>query len=332
MWRRGILVCLIAPLLVFLGFQFAPPPAWDALPTDYTGRTAGWVSVEWTMEAHTSEEIETWFAPRQMDDLWIYTSYLKADDTFNQTYDHAIDLNRELETLLPNTRRLAWIGVPISVTEPDGFFNQNRLNDPAIRQQIADFCAFAVETLGFDGIHLNAELIPEGDPAYLLTLEAIRAALPPDAFLSTTAHALRQTHSVTFTPYPIMAHHASVPYLQEIAKRVDQIGLMAYDSGLSFARDYRLWAAYQTQTASEALAGSDVELFIGLPVSLEWSGSHQTQAEYLGNALAGFRSGIAASASPQSITGIAIYPDWEMSTSQWDEVRRALGKFDTTSS
>jgi hypothetical protein len=325
MWRRRILVTISLLLLLFLGYQFAPPPAWDALPAGYTGRTAAWVSIEWSIEAHTPEQIQAAFAPYQIDDLWVYTSYLKPDGTFNETYAHAAEFNRAFEELAPHVRRLAWIGVPISITQPDGTVVANRLNDPAVRAQIAEFCAFAVETLGFDGVHLNAELIPEGDPAFLQTLEAIRKALPEEAWFSTTAHALRLTENVTWTPYPAIMHHWSAAYLQQVAQHVDQIGLMAYDSGLPFAADYRAWMTYQTQAASEALANSNVELFIGLPVSQEWTPSHQTQAETLAQALAGFRSGLHASRAPQAVTGLAIYPHWEMTESLWEEVYRAVG-------
>lgn len=325
MWRRGILLMISVILLLFLGHQFAPPPAWEVLPPNYAGRTAAWVSIDWSLSPHTPDEIQAAFAPHMIDDLWIYVSYLKADGHFNPTYEHAAELNHTLKEFAPSVRRLAWIGVPISITQVDGTIVPNRLTDPAVREQIAEFCVFAVETLGFDGVHLNAELIPEGDPAFLQTLQAIRAALPAEAWLSTTAHALRLTRPITSTPYPTIAHQWSITYLQQVAQQVDQIGLMAYDSGLPFAADYRLWAAYQTQTASEALADSDVELFIGLPVSQEWTPSHQTQAESLANALAGFRSGLHESSAPQTVTGLAIYPHWEMTPPLWEEVYRAAG-------
>ena len=324
MWRRRILVTLCILVILFLGVMFAPPPAWAPLPAGYTGRTAAWVSVDWSMSPHTRDEIQTHFAPYKTNDLWIYTSYLKADGTFNASYDQAAALNRTLEELAPSVRRLAWIGIPVNFTRPDGTVIPNRLIDPTVQKQIADFCAFAVETLGFDGVHLDMEPVSEGDPAFLQTLQVIRAVLPQGAWLSVAVPALRLTQTITMTPYPTVESQWSDAYLQQVAQQVDQIALMAYDSGLSFARDYRLWLAYQTQAASEALADSSVELFIGLPLSQEWTPTHQTQAEYLANALAGFRAGLHDSAAPQAVTGAALYPDWEMTPPLWEEVYQAL--------
>jgi hypothetical protein len=90
---------------------------------------------------------------------------------------------------------------------------------------------------------------------------------------------------------------------------------MAYDSGLTFPRDYRAWMQYQTETSAAALANRDVELLIGLPVSEEWTASHQTQAETLNSALYGFRTGY-----QDKIAGIALYPYWELSQDEWQQI------------
>jgi hypothetical protein len=63
MWRRGLLLTLFAIVLLPLVYQFVPPGDWDPLPPGYRGRTAAWVSVEWSMEARTRDEIETAFGP-----------------------------------------------------------------------------------------------------------------------------------------------------------------------------------------------------------------------------------------------------------------------------
>ncbi|GIK26954.1 MAG: hypothetical protein BroJett007_00920 [Chloroflexota bacterium] len=300
------------------GLQFLPPGHEPPrLPADVY--RAAWIGVEWAMEPHDPAELRGLAADlsdRRIRFAYLYVSYLRPDGTFNPTFDHARTLTDTLRALAPDITLLAWIGVPIQGSDPDGF-EINRLEDTTIRGSIAKFAAFSVSELGFDGVHLNAELAANGDTALLDTLRGMRESMPDDALLSTTAHALRLTEPVTFIPYPAAAHHWSVDYLRDVAATVDQIALMAYDSGLPFPADYRRWMTYQVVTATEALAGASTDLVVGIPTSEEWTPSHQTQGETLDTALWGLRNGLAQSASPQTLSGIAIYPYWETSADEW---------------
>ncbi|MCU0465261.1 MAG: glycosyl hydrolase family 18 protein [Anaerolineae bacterium] len=284
------------------------------MPESVTFRRGAWIGIEWAMEPHTSAEISafaTELQARRITDAYLYVSYLRADGEFNPTYDHARALTDQLRTLVPDIRLLAWVGIPIQI---DGV---NRLPNPAIRAQIAEFAAFIVAELGFDGIHLNAEMAENGDANYLALLAEIRAELPEGTFFSVTAHALRQTHPVTLTPYPVIAHHWTPEHWRAVAALVDQIALMVYDSGLPFPADYRRWAAYQVRESAALMAGSRAELVIGLPTSEEWTPSHQTQAETLFDGLYGLLEGLSALGESSSVTGIAIYPYWETTPDEW---------------
>lgn len=314
---RGLLLILIGLVAIFFLYVFWPAPSFTPLPRATT--FAVWMSVTWSMDAHTDAEIIELAEALQehnVNELYVYVSYLKADDQFNSTYDQASDFTQRFRTVAPDITLYAWVGVPINVEQPDGTMIANRLNEAAIRQQIADFAGMTVTDLGFDGFHLNAELIPDGDEAFLQTLAAVGRTLPAGASFSSTAHALRLNEIVTLIPYPQVAHHWSPAYLQQVAAYTDQIALMAYDSGLPFPRDYRAWVSYQTTTAAEALANVDVELLIGLPVSEEWTFSHQTQAETLNHALSGFGSSFT-----EGVDGIALYAHWEISEDEWDAVQ-----------
>jgi hypothetical protein len=318
MKRRSILLLLIIGLISFLIYEFwAAPPL---QPLSQQIKVAVWMSIEWSMDSHTDAEIQALADELQansVDYALVYVSYLKAGNVFNPTYDHAAEFTHRMKTFAPDITLLAWVGVPIGINQPDGTFEANRLQREIIRQQIADFALLTVDELGFDGFHLNAEILTNGDAAFLVTLQTIRETLPDEAMLSTTFHALRVPQSVTLVPYPTVAHHVTPEYLQQIALYADQITLMAYDSGLPFPRDYRAWIQYQTEASAAALADSDVELLIGLPVSEEWTPSHQTQAETLASALSGFRAGY-----NEKIAGIVIYPHWELSTDEWIQVQQ----------
>ena len=331
--RRSVIIRKRWPLPAFLlvaiiivglaAYLFAPPLPDLRLPRADL-RLAVWLGVTWSMDEHDTAEVRQLARTLQaqsIDEIYVYVSYLRADDAFNSTYGQAETFAAQMKRHAPGMRILAWIGVPISVERADGTTIANRLHSAQIREQIAQFSRFAVEELGFDGIHLNAELIADGDPMYLDTLDQVRQGLPPEAFLSVTAHPLRMVKPVTTMPYPVLSHHWSHGYLKQVAQKVDQIVLMAYDSGLVFPRDYLNWVSWQTMASQEALQQTGTELLIGLPSSEEWTPSHQTQAETLRIALSGLREGLS-----ERLDGIAIYPFWETGVNEWQLIDSSLGR------
>lgn len=316
------------PLLTILGlcalwiaWQYRLPPVPPTVPIDYQAERAIWMDITWAMDAHTDEEIMALsesLKSNHIDYIFPYVSYLKSGDFFNTTYDHAQNFVAKIHEFAPSVQVLAWIGVPIIRTSPDENGGFNRLKSKTIRDMIATFSAHMVNDYGFDGIHLNAEPVFDGDNSFIETLQAIRAALPPSAILSTTAHALQMTKRVTIFPYPIVPEHQSTDYLRQIAENSDQVVLMAYDSGLFFPSDYRVWIIYQGQTSAAALEGLDVNFLIGVPASEEMTPSHNTTTEYLANALYGVQAVLADSNYRDNIDGISIYPDWELSDKEWE--------------
>lgn len=313
--RRIIVIVITLVCLLFLIYQFTVPMMNAPRIEDVDLQVAVWMGVTWSMDEQsrdTVEQLAESLKVQQVDDLYVYVSYLKAGDLFNPTYDHAQEFVTTLKQANPELRVLAWIGVPISIMQPDGTYIENRLESDAIRQQIAEFSAFTVTELGFDGVHLNAELIPNGDDAFIKTLQLINQTLPENAYFSSTAHALRLDKQVTTSPYPTMGHHWSSDYLRDVAEHVDQIALMAYDSGLSFPRDYLHWMIYQVEASQQALADTSTELIIGLPTSEEWTPSHQTQAETILVALNGVQAG-----HTSGLDGIGVYPYWDTDDAEW---------------
>lgn len=319
--RKTLVVLLILFVIAFIwvGWQFLPPPQAPILPETYRAQKAVWLDITWAMDGHSDAEIQA-LADRlqshHITTVFAYTSYLKPGDFFNPTFEHVQHFVEQMHANAPDIKVLAWVGVPVHVTTPDGRYIDNRLSDPHVQKTIADFSKEVVEDLGFDGIHLNAEPIADGNLAYIATLQAIRAQLPSDAKLSVAGLALYPTEPVTIVQYPKTEYRWSIDYLKLVAANSDQIAMMAYDSGLFFPSDYRSWMAYQVKTSAEALAETQTQLFIGVPVSEEWTPSHQVSTEYLANALYGVRSGLSQSEQFHTVTGIAIYPDWEISEAE----------------
>lgn len=278
------------------------------------------MDITWSMDAHSDAEIEALaenLRAHEINTVFAYVSYLKAGDFFNPTFDHAKYFTQQMNAVAPEITLLAWIGVPINITTDTGQQINNRLADTHIQQIIADFSRQVVEELGFDGIHLNAEPIADGSTAFITTLQAIRSRLPSGAILSLAAQALHPIEPVLVEQYPKTDYRWSADYLKEVAANSDQIAIMAYDSGLFLPRDYRLWMAYQVKTSAESLSGLNTELFIGVPASEEWTLSHNITTEYLTNALYGVQLGISQTEEYETITGIAIYPYWEVDSSEW---------------
>ena len=321
--RLLIFVLVVAAVVIaWTAAQFVPPAPAPPFHSTLQLRRAAWVEIDWAMEPHTDAEIEALAADFQrygITDGYFYVSYLNAGGEFNPTFDHAADFTRRFRAAAPDIRLLAWIGVPISITTENGRELSNRLSDSVVRTQIVAFSNQMIE-LGFDGIHLNAEPISDGDTAYLATLSELRSGLPEGAFLSVAPHALRLTEPVLAIPYPTIAHHWSADYLRQVASQVDQVAVMAYDSGLFFPTDYRAWMAYQVRSVTAALAETDVEVFIGLPTSEEDTPSHRVGIESLDNALYGLRLGLAHGVSANGVDGIAIYPYWETSADEWERL------------
>lgn len=326
MRKLGKILLLIGVLIFgWIAWQFRPPPPPPNLPADYIPDKAVWLSVTWAMDLRTDAEIEALAKSLQAHKVryvFAYVSYLKADNTFNPTFDHAENFVQQMRIHAPEITLIAWIGVPIQITRPDEQYVDNRLADPAIRDMIAQFSKRTVDEFSFDGIHLNAEAIADGDFAFIQTLEGIRAALPENSTLSLAAHALYPSEAITIVPYPKFRHHWSTDYIRTAAENNDQIAIMAYDSGLFFPSDYRTWVAYQVKSSAAALANADINLLIGVSASDEFTLSHNTTTEYLENALYGVSAGLSQSPDYRTIDGIALYAHWEMDKRKWALVDR----------
>jgi hypothetical protein len=154
MQRRSILLVIISGLILFLIYEFWAAPPLEALPQ--TAKIAVWADITWSMDSHSAAEVQAFAAELQangVDYALVYVSYLRAGDTFNLTYDHAAAFTQRMQTIAPDVTLLAWVGVPIGITQPDGTFEANRLQRATIRQQIADFARYTVAELGFAGFH-----------------------------------------------------------------------------------------------------------------------------------------------------------------------------------
>jgi hypothetical protein len=282
------------------------------------GKNGIWLGIECVNEAHSEDEIKALaddFKRRQIVNVYVYVSYLRQNGEFGQTFGYAKDFLKAIKSANPDLKVLAWIGLPLA---PGAWVD---LSNVATRDRITDFTAHLVHDIGFDGIHLDAELMSDGDPNVIRLFDQTRQAIDARGtkpILSTVAHAIwpvlpEAQLSARFGP-----QFWSGDYFRLVARHVDQIAVMTYDSGMQSSFLYRQWLRFQVMNISRALENERVELLFGVPTSEEYSGTHHPPSENIVNALPALIEGLNdLDARPAVVTGIAIYPHWETDPAEW---------------
>jgi hypothetical protein len=274
-------------------------------PDCYRTANAAWIAVDWVDQPPDQPSIQSLIhnaAEHDIQYLYVYTSYLTADGTFNPTYDYAeAFIGQNSDILL-----LAWIGIPLANDRSIGVQGWVDLADQETRQQIVKFASMLVDDLGFDGIHLNAETVYNHNPDYLLLLQELDEALGPDATLS-IAGSQWMPDALNHLPL-IHDFRWTGDYYRQAASHVDQIATITYDSYAVHPALYRLWMREEVRGLQRSLDNYEGDLLIGISVSTEQTRSHRPRTENLSNGLAGL-----CAADPGSISGVAIYADWDFS-------------------
>lgn len=313
---------LLVELLAFAGLATVAIGLWGWVPTTVKpsgrqlARNAAWIGVEWTSAPAASVAVQRLTADaaaHRLRYLYPYTTYVKPDGSLNPTYDYAASFMRAFRASNQETRLLAWIGVPLRNERPIGMRGWVDLGDEAARQHIVTWAAEMVRKVGFDGIHVDAEPVSDGDADYLRLLEEIRAAIGDEAILS-VAGAYWLPAGINSLPL-LRRYKWSPSYYRQVGSRVDQIAAMTYDSLAPHPALYRLWMREQARAMDRALAGSSTELLIGVSASRERTLTHHPCAENVVNGLAGLSAYLAEGSD--SIVGVALYAAWEAEPSDW---------------
>src|SRR6185369_9245427 len=172
---------------------------------------------------------------------------------------------------------LAWIGVPL---------DQVDVASPDIRRTIVTFSASLLDQDGFDGMHIDAEPIPNDSRDFLTLLAEMRAAIKGGRMLSIATPGIYPLFPNA--PWPPAGNLPlwSAAYYHAVAGAVDQIAAMPYDSGIHAAWLYRQWSRFETISLSQAVAGQPAQLLLGVPLSEEATQTHNPSSENLASGLA----------------------------------------------
>jgi len=326
---RGLLIFALIPVvlttagLAWLGDQgSASPPA--TIPA--TGGDGLWLGHAWVAGTQTSADLSDLVARVRQDgikDLFVHDGPLSANGSLDPALSpHARTFVATLHKLLPGVRVQAWLGDLVGPGNLD-------LDSPATRSRILGSVDQALAD-GFDGIHFDMEPVASGDQGYLDLLAATHQLTRERHKVLSISAELIEPLSGLHIPASIIAgqsHYWSAGYLSAIARNVDEVALMAYNTIMPFGTDYSGFVRLETGIALRAMPPG-VHLLVGLPAYPTALPAH-TGAETVANGIRGVRLALGTSSQPRDI-GVALYADftatqadWAAYRSGWSAVRRS---------
>ncbi|MFJ4919675.1 hypothetical protein [Streptomyces sp. NPDC088725] len=290
------------------------------------GRDAIWLGHAWVDGRKKDADLAA-FARRiqgtGIRDLYVHAGPLEHDGTLpTAAYPRARWLIAAVHRVIPGVRVQAWLGDELATEKPDGL----RLERAATRSAVVT-SARQILDAGFDGVHFDLEPLHSGDRDYLSLLDDLRdLTRSRDVPLSVAAHQidpLPGLHSVRgfTTGHPKWWSQA---FFAEVARRVDQVAVMSYDTAMPLQSLYGGYVAQQTTLALEVTSGS-TDLLMGLPFYYEDDMSHHGHAETAAAAIHGVRLGLGRTDRDRERFGVALYVDFAASEADWTAYRKGWG-------
>ncbi|MFE9176649.1 glycosyl hydrolase family 18 protein [Streptomyces sp. NPDC007126] len=323
--RRTALAVLLVLLLPLLTAETALRINYMGDPADGTytrDRDAMWLGHAWVDGRKKDADLTALARSLKttgIRDLYVHTGPMEHDGTLPESlYPRARWLIDGVHRELPGVRVQAFLGDVLATEGPDGM----RLDRAATRAAVVG-SARQVLDAGYDGVHLDLEPLHSGDRNYLSLLDDVRAVTRArDAQLSVAAHQidpLPALHSVFgfFTEHP---KWWSQEYFGQVARRVDQIAVMSYDTAQPLEGTYGGYVAQQTSLALEVTPPT-THLLMGLPFYHESNFDHWGHAETVAAAVRGVRLGLSRTDADRELFGVAPYIDFAATDTNWKEYR-----------
>jgi hypothetical protein len=323
--RRATLLVLLLPLLALLTAETALRLNYAGTPkhgTHTRHKDALWLGHAWIDGRKTDADV-TALAHRLegtgIRDLYVHAGPLEHDGTLPKSAcPRARHLISALHRAAPHVRVQAWLGDKLATEDRDGL----RLDRAATRTAILA-SARRILDAGFEGTHFDLEPLHSGDRDYLTLLDDLHALTRArHAQLSVAAHQidpLPALHSVagTLTGHPKWWSQA---YFGQVARRVDQIAVMSYDTAQPMESLYGGYVAQQTSLALEVTPDS-TDLLMGLPFYHDDNLGHWARAETVPAAVRGVRLGLSRTDADRARFGVALYVDFAATEADWRAYR-----------
>ncbi|WP_399494700.1 hypothetical protein [Streptomyces sp. P9(2023)] len=327
-WRRGRWVALVLALLLIV------PPAGAALALrlNYTGdlrdgtlsrgKDAVWLGHAWVDGRKKDADLAA-FAERikgtGIRDLYVHAGPLEHDGTLPAArYPRAKWLIDGVHRTMPGIRVQAWLGDVLATEGPDGL----RLDKAESRAAVVA-SARQILDAGFDGVHFDLEPLLSDDRNYLSLLDELRKLTRSrGAQLSVAAHQIDPLPALHSANGAISGSEKwwSQEFFGQVARRVDQIAVMSYDTWMPLEGMYGGYVAQQTSLALE-VTPEDTDLLMGLPFFHEDDWGHHESAETVAAAVRGTRLGLGRTDRDRKRFGVALYVDFAAEEGDWDAYR-----------
>lgn len=270
-----------------------------------------WLGHEWVDEFKGREEIVTMLEGlegRGIDTLFVHSGPLDEDgNVSNDLYPYASHFLRIGREVYPEANYQAWLGQIRS---------KIRLEDSAVRENVAKTAEVMVKEVGFDGIHFDIEPVWDEDDDFIDALRLTRERLPEAKISVALAEFIPKLLIWLTDERKEWANYNTEVNYQNVAKYADQIVAMVYDTGLRESWHYRFLMREQVIWLSDLLEGK--ELFIGVPAYEDETRDSDPKVENLENALIGVTEGLNNWRSDKSnFAGVAIYAHWEVTEEEW---------------
>ncbi|MBT2506178.1 hypothetical protein J7I98_09755 [Streptomyces sp. ISL-98] len=286
------------------------------------GRDAVWLGHAWVDGRKKDADVAD-FAARikgtGIKDLYVHAGPLEHDGTLPKSaYPRARRLVAAVHREMPGIRVQAWLGDKLVTEGPDGM----RLADADTRAAVVRSTRQILDA-GFEGAHFDLEPLLSGDRHYLSLLDDLRDLTNERKVpLSVAAHQID----------PLPAAHAvnravsgrekwwSQAFFAEVARRVDQIAVMSYDTWMPLESLYGGYVAQQTALALE-VTPEGTDLLMGLPFFHEDDIGHHENAETVAAAIRGTRLGLGRTDRDRERFGVALYVDFAAEEGDWAAYR-----------
>ncbi|MBY8880479.1 hypothetical protein [Actinacidiphila acidipaludis] len=245
-------------------------------------------------------------------DLYVHTGPLEHDGSLDpKLYPAAASFIADVHRSLPGVRVQAWLGDVVAGGGRSGL----RLGDTAVRARLRDSCAQVLDA-GFDGVHLDLEPVPSGDRDFLALLDSVHDLTEergvPLSVAVPQIDPLPGLHAVAHLPFSHPKWWAQA-YFGQVARRVDQIAVMAYDTAMPAKSLFGGYVAQQTGLALAATPHS-TDLIIGLPGYHTENMGHHAYAETVDAAVRGARVALARHDRGRRMFGLSLYIDFGSTT------------------
>ncbi|WP_433162380.1 hypothetical protein [Kribbella sp. CA-247076] len=251
-------------------------------------------------------------------DLYVHAGPLEHDGTLPlaQVSPKAGWFTAAMRAAAPDVRVQAWLGDLVQPGKNPGM----DLDDATVRTRVVASSA-AVLDQGFQGIHFDFEPVHSGSAGFLAVLDETQVLTEQRGVpLSVAAAQLEPLWRVNALPLALTGEGKwwSQEYFAEVARRVEQIAVMSYDTAMPLESLYGGYVAQQTALALEATPAS-TDLLMGLPAYWESNPSHWGHAETVTAAVRGAR--LALGSSDRQNFGLAMYVDFTATDADWAAYR-----------